>query len=154
MEVKQAVTQKEKRQLDRLLWEVLWKPLNLPRRIRDSFKLETPQLELIVVDEGIVAGGLVANWLSDKELEVRHVAIRPDYQGHETGRMLLEELFKLVRDKAPLRVQTHARNTAVGFFTKLGFKPIGPRLNQKNFSKEGLWLQEMYVDILAEKPAG
>ncbi|MFC2069938.1 GNAT family N-acetyltransferase [Chloroflexota bacterium] len=148
MEIKQATTQKEEKALDRLLWEVLWKPLNLPRNIRDSFKLGDPEIDLIVIDNNIIVGALVANWLSEKEIEIRHLAVKPDYQENSIGSLLVEELFRLVREKTPLQIQAHARNTSIGFFTKLGFKPRGPRINQPNFIKQGLWLQEMHTEIV------
>ena len=61
MNIKPATTKREKNESDRLLWNVLWKPLNLPRHIRDSFKIDTPQIELIAVDGKVIAGVLVAN---------------------------------------------------------------------------------------------
>jgi len=38
-----------KNELDQLLWDVLWKPLGRPRDIRKSFKLNNPQIELLLV---------------------------------------------------------------------------------------------------------
>jgi len=152
MNIKQAVTQKEKKELDRLLWDVLWKPLNLPRNIRSSFKLDTPEIDLIVTDEGVIVGALVANWLAEKEIEIRHLAVKTDYQENSVGSLLIEELFRLVREKAPLQIQAYARNTSMGFFTKLGFKLRGPRINQPNFMKQGMWLQEMYTEFAVNDP--
>lgn len=148
MKFKQVTTKREKSELDRLLWTVLWKPLNLPRHIRDSFKLDTPQIELIAVDGKIITGALVANWLSENEIEIRHLAVRPDYQENSIGTLLVEELFNLVREKAPLRIQTLARNTSIGFFSKLGFTLSGNRLDQQNFIKQGLWIQQMSRDLV------
>jgi N-acetylglutamate synthase-like GNAT family acetyltransferase len=147
MNIKQATTQKEKRELDHLLWDVLWKPLNLPRHFRDSYMLDTPQIDLIAIDEKVIAGGLVANWLSESEIEIRHLAVKPEYQSNSVGRMLVEKLFDLVKDKSPLRINTLARNTSMGFFSKLGFKPSGTRLNQPNFTRHGVWIQQMSAEI-------
>lgn len=152
MEIKQATTQKEKKELDRLLWTVLWKPLSLPRNIRVSYKLDTPQIDLIAVDNKVVVGVLVANWLSEKELEIRHIAVKSDYQENSIGSLLIEELFRSIRDKRPIQIQTHARNTSIGFFNRLGFKPRGPRMNQPNFMKQGLWIQEMYTELTEDDP--
>nr|CBH37489.1 hypothetical protein BSM_09660 [uncultured archaeon] len=49
MKIKHAVSDKEKNELDLLLWNILWKPLGLPRGIRKSFKLNNPQIELLLV---------------------------------------------------------------------------------------------------------
>jgi N-acetylglutamate synthase-like GNAT family acetyltransferase len=147
MNIKQAATQKEKKDLDRLLWTVLWKPLKLPRHIRDSFKLETPQIELIAMDDKVMAGVLVANWLSEKEIEIRHIAVKEEYQNASIGTGLVKALFDLLKEKAPVQVQTIARNTSSGFFTKLGFKAVGNRFNHPKFREEGIWLQQMNVVV-------
>jgi hypothetical protein len=70
MKIKHVVSDKEKNELDQLLWNVLWKPLGLPRDIRQSFKLNNPQNDLIAVDNGVVIGGLVANWLFESGNEI------------------------------------------------------------------------------------
>ena len=49
MKIKHAVSDKEKNELDQLLRNILWKPLGLPRDIRHSFKLNNPQIELLLV---------------------------------------------------------------------------------------------------------
>jgi len=151
MKIKPATTKREKSELDRLLWNVLWKPLNLPRHIRDSFKIDSPQIELIAVDGKVIIGVLVANWLSENEIEIRHIAVRPDYQENSIGTLLVEELFKMVGEKAPLRIQIHARNTSIGFFSKLGFKPSGNRLDHKDFIRQGIWVQQMSRDLAKNK---
>jgi N-acetylglutamate synthase-like GNAT family acetyltransferase len=147
MDIKQATTQKEIKELDRLLWNVLWKPLKLPRNIRESFKLDTPQIDLIAIEDNVIAGALVANWLSENEIEIHHLAVRPEYQGNAIGTALIRALFEMLREKAPVHVQTIARNTSAGFFSKLGFKPVGNRFNHRNFIKQGIWLQQMNAEI-------
>ena len=145
MNIKQAATQKEKDALDQLLWDVLWKSLNFKRNIRESFELDKPQIDLIAVDNNITVGALVANWLSEHEIEIRHIAVQPDFQGSSVGRLLVEELFRLIQGKAPLTILTHARSTSIEFFTKLGFKPRGNRLEYDEFMKHGIWIQQMYI---------
>jgi len=146
MKIKQATTQQELNELDQLLWDVLWKPLNFRRNIRESFKLDKPQIDLIAVDKNITIGALVANWLSENEIEIRHIAAQPVSQGSSVGRLLVEELFRLIQGEAPLTIQTHARSTSIGFFTKLGFKPRGNRLEYDEFMKHGIWIQQMYTE--------
>ncbi|MBN1862146.1 MAG: GNAT family N-acetyltransferase [Dehalococcoidales bacterium] len=148
MKIKSATTQKEKEELDRLLWDVLWKPLNLPRDIRKTFRLDSPEIELIAIDSDAAIGALVANWLSEKKIEIRHLAVRQDYRKKSVGKLLIEELFKLVREAAPLQIQTFARNDSVGFYAKLGFKPVGDYLEHEDFTKHGIRFQKMYTELL------
>lgn len=145
MDIKQATNHQEQNELDQLLWDVLWKPLNFKRNIRESFRLDEPQIEIVAVDNNDIIGALVANWLSNNEIEIRHIAVKTDFQKMAVGRMLVEELFGLIQDKTPLTIQTHARNTSVGFFLKLGFSPVGDRLEVDAFMQYGIWIQQMSV---------
>ena len=147
MHIKYTVSDEEKNELDQLLWTVLWKPLGLPRDIRQSFRLNSPQIDLIAVDNGTVVGGLVANWLSKNEIEIRHIAVRSDYQGLSVGRCLVEKLVKLVQQDTPVKIQTCARNTSAGFFVKLGFISTGKYLEHQDFAKNGIKFQQMYIEV-------
>ena len=51
---KTAILEEEKAELDRLLWDILCRLLGLQRRIHQSFKLNSPQIDLIAVDSSIV----------------------------------------------------------------------------------------------------
>jgi len=128
MKIKHAISDKEKSELDQLLWDVLWKPLGLPRNIRQSFKLNNSQIDLVAFDNGVAIGGLVANWLSENEIEIRHIAVSSDFQRLSVGKGLVEKLIKLVQKDNPVKIQTCARNTSFGFFTKLGFISTGEHL--------------------------
>jgi len=147
MKIKHAISDKEKNELDKLLWGVLWEPLGLERNIRESFKLFSPQIDLIAVDNGIVIGGIVANWLSRNEIEIRHIAVKSGYQGLSNGKRLVEKLVTSIQQDAPIRIQTYARNTSIGFFVKLGFKSTGEYLEHKDFTKHGIKFQKMCLDV-------
>jgi N-acetylglutamate synthase-like GNAT family acetyltransferase len=145
MNIKQATTRQELEELDQLLWDVLWKPLNFKRNVRQSFKLDKPQIDIIAVDNNVIIGALVANWLSNSEIEIRHIAVKTEFQKRDVGELLVEALFKLIQDKTPVTIQTHARSTSMVFFSKLGFKPVGNRLEVDAFMRHGIWLQRMSI---------
>jgi N-acetylglutamate synthase-like GNAT family acetyltransferase len=149
MKIKQAKSDNEKNELDQLLWNILWKPLGLPHGIRKSFKLNNPQIDLIAVDNGTVIGGLVANWLSESEneIEIRHIAVSSDFQGLSVGKHLVEKMIKLVQKDSQAKIQTCARNTSVGFFTKLGFISTGEYLEHQDFALHGIKFQQMYLKV-------
>ncbi len=67
----------ESKELDALLWGVLWKPLVLLRNIRESFKLAGECLELIARADDRLLSGLVANWTSPTEIQLRHLGLKP-----------------------------------------------------------------------------
>jgi N-acetylglutamate synthase-like GNAT family acetyltransferase len=116
MKIKAAESHSEKSRLDQLLWDVLWMPLNLPRNVRHSFSVNKPDIEIIAIDKNTAVGGLVANHLSENEVEIRHIAVRADYQGHLVGRLLIQELIRRASKGSMTRIRTYARNTSMGFF--------------------------------------
>lgn len=147
MKIKRAVSVKEQYELDQLLWDVLWRPLNLRRDIRNSFELDKPQIDLVALEHDVVVGGLIANWLSGNEIEIRHIAVRPEYQRRSVGCLLVRELINLIQGGALLRIRTYARNTSIDFFVKLGFKPEGHYLRHKDFIKHGIEFQQMCLEV-------
>lgn len=147
MIIKRAVSGQAKNELDRLLWSVLWEPLGLPRDIRKSFEIGGPEIELVAVVDGTTIGGIVANRFSESEFEIRHIAVKPSYQGKSVGKRLVEELSSQARRDKTVSIQTWARNTSIGFFTKLGFKPTGKRLEHPDFAAHGISLHKMELEI-------
>ena len=72
VEVRRAQSDEESRQLDQLLWEVLWAPLGFPRDVRGKFDLAgTPMFDVVALDGSKVVGGLVAGWLGEGRMEIR-----------------------------------------------------------------------------------
>jgi N-acetylglutamate synthase-like GNAT family acetyltransferase len=142
-EIRKAELNKERQELNTLLWEVLWKPLDFPPDIRKEFELDYPQIELIAIDNQTqeFIGGLVANRISDKTLEIRHLAVRTDRRGKSVGTTLVEKLLEFGRQEAIVKIQTHARNTSIGFFHRLGFKSTGKQLQHPEFSRHGITFQ-------------
>ena len=135
-------------ELDQLLWEILWKPLDLPRDIRDSFKLEGERLELGAKVGNLLVGGLVANWTSLTEVEIRHLAVRPDSHGRGIGSRLVAELLERVVEQGCTRVHTIARNTSADFLRNLGFTTApGEPPEHPLFKKHGITFELLQKDI-------
>ena len=147
-----VVTTEESRELNRVLWEVLWEPFGLPCNVRDSFKLEGECIELAAKEGAVVVGGLVANFLSVDELELRHLGIKSGYQKKSVGSMLVKYLIETGKERGCSVIQTYARNTSVGFFLRLGFVlPTREILEHPDFSKHGITFQKMIYDVRQDK---
>ena len=135
-------------ELDHLLWEVLWKPLGLSRDFRGSVKLDGESLELVVKADGRIVGGLVANWIGDSEVEIRHIALRPEVQNQGMGRRLVMYLISTVSGQGCVRIRTIARSTSVGFFRKLGFTiSPGKPPEHPDFESHGITFVLMEKDV-------
>ena len=148
IKIKTTESDAEKRELDQLLWDVLWMPLGLLRNVRQSFSLCRPEIELIALDRSKVIGGLVANQVAESEFEIRHLAVHADYQGRSVGRLLIRELIKEISKSSVVWIQAYARNTSLGFFSRLGFVPKGDFIEHKDFTQHGIKFQKMWLKVL------
>jgi len=138
----------ESKELDYLLWEVLWKPLGLPRGFRGLVKPDGQCLELVVKADGKIVGGLVANWIDDSAVEIHHIALEPEVQNQGIGRRLVTSLISTVSGQGCVRIRTIARSTSVGFFRKLGFTiSPGKPPEHPDFEKHGITFVLMERDV-------
>lgn len=140
---------KEAESLDELLWSMLWKPLGLPRNIRQSFKIDGETIELIAKIEEQVVGGLVAVWTSKEEIELRHLAVVTEKQNQRIGQDLVVRLLEIAAFSRCRRIHTIARNTSVAFFRKLGFT-TAPGIPPEHpvFQKHGISFELMEKEVM------
>jgi len=147
--ISQVLLSAESQELDTLLWEVLWKPLSFPRNIREKFKMEGEPCEFTAKQAGKLIGGLVAYQTAPTEVEIRHIAVLPEFQGEGTGSALVRHLLSYASEKGYTRVYTIARNTSVNFFKKFGFivNPQQKPPDHPAFTKHGVTfhLMEVYL---------
>ncbi|GGG69695.1 GNAT family N-acetyltransferase [Paenibacillus radicis (ex Gao et al. 2016)] len=63
--------------------------------------------------------GLIGLILGTKgEVEVKHIAIKPNYRGKGIGRLLIHDYMKT---KDIVKIKAETDKDAVGFYSKLGF---------------------------------
>ena len=138
----------ESRELDALLWEVLWEPLGLPRDARNMFQLEGECLELVARVDGHMLGGLVAIWTSPREIELRHLAVRPEAQTQGLGSGLVRTLIAIVGQRGGGKIHTVARNTSAAFYRKLGFTTApGVPPSHPVFAEHGIRFELLEIDV-------
>jgi N-acetylglutamate synthase-like GNAT family acetyltransferase len=147
IEIRQTSTEKDNAELDQLLWDVLWQPLGFDRDVRKQFDLDSPQIELMAFDEGALVGALVAYYITDTEVELRHIAVKDDMQGGAVGRRLVDSLISLLTGKLVTKVNVYARSTSQGFYARCGFVPYGERFEHELFAKHGISIQPMHLEL-------
>jgi N-acetylglutamate synthase-like GNAT family acetyltransferase len=142
--IEPVTSEHDSEELDRLLWETLWKPIGLPRNIRESFTVNGTAFSLVAKNEGAIVGGLVAVWTSVREVEIRHIAVVGGSQKRGVGAELANSLLETVAVRGCFRVHTIARNTSTGFFLKMGFtKASGTPPEHPDFKKHGILFELM-----------
>ncbi len=106
--------------------EVLRKPLGLklnPQKLaqeKDSFHLACWRDNMLVAC-------LVLKPLSARQLRMRQLAVRTDFQGKGVGRALACYSESFAMDHGYEEIVLHARETAVGFYEKMGYEVEGDR---------------------------
>ena len=153
MEIREVRSEDESAELDVLLWEVLWQPLNLPCSTREAFSIEGELLELVAMADSQMLGGLVANWVSPIEVELRHLAVRPEAKGKDIGRKLVGKLISIASKRKCSTVSTIARSTSAGFFKELGFiHQPGKAPEHPVFKKHGITFESFRYQRIDVEP--
>ncbi|MCC7435882.1 MAG: GNAT family N-acetyltransferase [Methanoregulaceae archaeon] len=105
-----------------LRYEVLRKPLGLDFT-PEQLAAEVTDLHCALWEFGIPEplACLVLTPLSEGEIKMRQVAVRPDHQGQGLGRILVEFSETTARARGFTRMVLNARDTAVDFYLRLGY---------------------------------
>ena len=76
-------------------------------------------------DESGLIACVVVKDLGNATVKIRQMAVEPDQQGSGVGRALMEGVEVQLREDGVERVELNARDTAVGFYEKLGYGKVG-----------------------------
>jgi len=108
-----------------LRWRVLRKPLGFaPDAV--AFPFEAESLHLVALDGGRVVGCVLFHPEGTESGRLFQMAIEPDRQGTGLGTLLVRALEEGLVQRGFREVTLHARDTAVGFYARLGYSPVGP----------------------------
>lgn len=112
------------RQTLRLREDVLRKPLGMvlaPEELQKDHGCH----HIAALQDNEVIACLVLLPLPEKTVKMRQVAVAAGLQGTGVGRKLLEETEALCRAMGFRSITLNSRETAVGFYEKLGYKKTG-----------------------------
>ena len=109
-----------------LRWKVLRAPHNQPR-ITEQDDAITKDYPIMVCEiDGIPIGVGRAHFISEDEAQIRSISVEPEWEGKGIGSIVLNELEKIVIKKGAKRIIIHARNNAIEFYKKNGYKEVEP----------------------------
>ncbi len=126
----------EYRQTVALRDEILRRPLGLtfsPEELaeeKDSFHLACRQDGGPLGPPGGLAACLVLKPLSEQQIQMRQLAVDADFQGRGIGTQLVRYSEVFARQRGYRQIVMHARETAVGFYEKLGYRKEGGRFTE------------------------
>jgi len=123
--------------------EILRRPLGLtfsPEELaeeKDSFHLACRQDGKLPArgprglgPPGKLAACLVLKPLSEQQIQMRQLAVDADFQGRGLGTQLVGYSEVFARQRGYRQIVMHARETAVGFYEKLGYRKEGGRFTE------------------------
>ncbi len=131
MIVREAFGGRAWREMVALRHAVLRAPLGLAFGA-DELAAEAGQIHLALWQDGRLAGTLLLIAPDpDGGATLRQMAIRPELAGRGLGRRLVAHGEREMLSVGLLRVRLAARQTAIGFYARLGYAVDGPPFVQK-----------------------
>ena len=115
---------KEYQQMVALRYQILRQPLGLSFST-DELDKEKDNLLIAAFDDDEMVGCCMLTPKNSQMLQIRQMAVQNNLQGKGIGASLMSFIENLARDKGYKCLMMHARNTAIGFYEKFGYKVIG-----------------------------
>lgn len=130
-----------------LRYEVLRKPLGL-EYTPEQLAAEWSDIHLAAFDAtGEMVGILLLTPQNEREVKMRQVAVAPDWQGKGIGAALVAVSEEKAQSLGFQIITLHARETAVPFYLRLGYKSVGNR-----FEEVGIPHFKMEKEIISSSP--
>lgn len=115
---------KEYLQMIKLRNEILRRPLGLSYS-EEELTREKDDILIGAFDDDEMLACCILTKVDGKTLRLRQMAVQNNLQGKGIGASLMHFAELVARDKGFHKLIMHARNTAVGFYEKLGYKVVG-----------------------------
>ncbi|MCQ8240041.1 GNAT family N-acetyltransferase [Rhizosaccharibacter radicis] len=91
----------------------------------EELRQEAGQHHLVLWHGGLVGGTLLLAPAEARSVRLRQMAVAPEFHGQGLGRRLVEEAEAFLRARATELVFLSAREGAIGFYERLGYRTTG-----------------------------
>lgn len=115
---------KEYQQMLKLRNEILRQPLGLSLS-EDELAKEKEDILIGAFDDDEMLACCLMTKVDNKCLRLRQMAVQNNLQGKGIGASMMNFAEIVARDKGYKKLIMHARKTVLGFYEKLGYKPVG-----------------------------
>jgi GNAT superfamily N-acetyltransferase len=122
---------KEYQQMVALRYEIMRKPLGLSFSAEELAK-EKNDLLIGAFDEEEMTGCCILTDISNGNVKLRQMAVLKNMQGKGIGETIIQFAENIARDKGYSTLTMHARDTAIGFYEKFGYKVEGEEFMEIN----------------------
>jgi predicted GNAT family N-acyltransferase len=118
-------------QMIKLRDEILRKPLGLQLH-PEELDLEKSDILLGAFDEDRILACCILTPINEKTLRLRQMAVQNNLQGKGIGASIMSFAENIARDKGFSTLMMHARDSAIGFYEKFGYKVTGAPFTEVN----------------------
>ena len=122
---------KEYEQMVNLRLEIMRKPLGLTFTPEELAR-ETDDILIASFDDDVMLGCCILTDMKNGCVRLRQMAVQKNMQGKGIGESMMTFAENLARDKGFKTLTMHARDTAIGFYEKFGYKVKGDKFIEIN----------------------
>lgn len=122
---------KEYLQMVQLRDLVLRRPLGLTFS-HDELAREKDDILIVCMDDGEMLGCCILTKIDRDTVRLRQMAVPDKLHGKGIGASIMGFAENLAKDKGYRSMTMHARDTAIGFYEKFGFKIVGNQFREVN----------------------
>jgi predicted N-acetyltransferase YhbS len=122
---------KEYLQMVSLRDNVLRRPLGLSFS-HDELLKEKDEILIVCTDEEVMLGCCMLVKVDSETLRLRQMAVAPNLHGKGIGASIINFAENLAKDKGYKKITMHARDSAIGFYEKFGYKIKGSQFIEVN----------------------
>lgn len=127
---------------EELLYEVLFKPLQMDRSARQQLKIPGKDYHFVCMEENEVAGVMLVVQNQDY-WELRHAAVSDSHRSKGIGRKLWNEVARYLDEADVKSIELLSRNTALGFWSSMGFEEISDWIDHDFFAAHQIQFKRM-----------
>lgn len=121
----------EYKQMVELRYQILRQPLGLAFSL-EELEEENNDILIAAFDDEDMLGCCMLVPIDNNTLRVRQMAVKDKLQGKGIGASIMSFAENLARDKGYRNIVMHARDTAIGFYEKFGYKVRGDIFTEVN----------------------
>ncbi|MEX2738998.1 MAG: GNAT family N-acetyltransferase [Candidatus Wukongarchaeota archaeon] len=116
-------TKQEFKKYYELRWKILRKPWKQPKGSEKDEREKEATHIMACIDSKIVGVGRL-HFNTEKEAQIRYMAIEEEYRRKGVGSLILKELEKRAKEKGAEHIVLNAREKAVKFYKKHDYKTV------------------------------
>ena len=118
-------------QMVQLRYEIMRKPLGLSFT-DDELKKEKDDILICAFEDDEILGCCLITKVNSQCARLRQMAVQKKRQGMGIGESMMQFAENIARDRGFRKLMMHARETAIGFYERYGYKTRGDEFIEVN----------------------